>query len=339
MKIDAPLPADIAAAGDAARRLEDLGYDGVKVAETNHDPFLPLTMAAARTRRVELVTSVAVAFARNPMSMAQVAHDLNAWSGGRLVLGLGSQVRPHIERRFGMRWGRPARQMREFIEAMGAIFGCWYDGERLDFRGEYYTHTLMPATFTPRNTEAGRPAIVLSATRPLMTRVAAEVADGMMMHPFSTERYMREVTLPAIDAGLAASGRSRADFQLDYAPMVATGADDDAVARAREAVRERIAFYGRTVAYRPVLELHGWGELQDELIARRESGATDLAALVSDEVVDAIAITGDPRTVVDRMRSRLGGIVDRTGFGVGGLADAELAELLEALKSPTASPQ
>lgn len=185
MKVDAGLSADMGSIAAQVTRLEKLGYDGVRLAELNHDPFLPLTLAAEHSTRLELITSVAVAFARNPMSMATIAHDLNAFSSGRLVLGLGSQVRPHIERRFSMPWYKAARQMREFIEAMHAIFDCWYDGERLEFIGEYYEHTLMPSTFTPENLEAGRPRINLSATGPLMTRVAAEVADGMMSNRWS----------------------------------------------------------------------------------------------------------------------------------------------------------
>jgi len=157
------------------------------------------------------------------MSMATLAHDLNAFSQGRMILGLGSQVKPHIERRFSMPWYKAARQMREFIEAMNAIFDSWYDGERLEYIGEYYEHTLMPATFTPENLESGRPQINLSATGPLMTKVAAEVADGMIMHPFSSEKYIREVTLPAIEAGLTVSGRTLDEFQLDYAPIIFTG--------------------------------------------------------------------------------------------------------------------
>lgn len=333
MKVDAPLTSDMRSVGVEARRLEGLGYDGAKVAETNHDPFLPLTLAAAATERIELVTSVAVAFARSPMTLAQTAHDLNAYADGRLVLGLGSQVKPHIERRFAMPWGKPAARMREFISAMRAIFACWHDGERLDFRGEFYTHTLMPATFTPRNAKAGRPRIILSATGPLMTQVAAEVADGMMMHPFSTAAYMRQVTLPAIQKGLAAAGRRREDFVLDYAPMVATGTDEEAVLRAREAVRERIAFYARTVAYRPVLDLHGWGWLQDELIARRERGEKQpaLATAVPDEVLNAIAVVGEPDAVVAALRERLGGVIDRTGFHVPGLAEEETGRLVREL--------
>lgn len=332
MKIDAGIGSDLGRSGQEARRLEEIGYDGVKVAELNHDPFLPLTIAAEHTDKIELLTSVAVALSRNPMTMANLAHDLNAFSGGRFVLGLGSQVQPHIVKRFSMPWYKPARQMREFIEAMHAIFDCWYDGERLDFRGEYYQHTLMPATFTPTNTEFGRPRIFLSATGPLMTRVAAEVADGLIMHPFSTEKYIREVTLPAVEEGLANSARSRQDFEIDYAPMIVSGTNEDELNRAREAVRGRIAFYGSTPAYRRVLDMHGWGDLQGELnMMSKRRQSDEMAALVDDEIVNTFAVVGEPETVIDEMLERFGSIVDRTGFNVPSLADSKLADLLSRL--------
>lgn len=334
MKIDAPAGANLKTIAREAVRLEALGYDGLRLAELNHDPFMPLAIAAEHTERIELVTSVVVAFARNPMSMAIQAHDLNAYSEGRLVLGIGSQVKPHIERRFSMPWHKAARQMREFIQAMNAIFDCWYDGARLEFAGEYYRHNLMPGTFKPDNTDGERPKIVLSATGPLMTRVAAEVADGMIMHPFSSERYMREVTLPAIAEGLASSGRRLEDFELDYAPMLAIGRDDESLEIAISRIRDRIAFYGCTVAYRPVLELHGWGELQDELIPlNRAHRTTEMASLITDEMVETIAIVGKPDVVVETMRERLGGVVSRTGFAASAIDDEELAELIVRLRA------
>jgi probable F420-dependent oxidoreductase len=334
MKIDAPIIADMHKVGAAAQRLEAQGYDGLRLAELNHDPFLPLALAAEHTERIELVTSVAVAFARNPMSMAVLAHDLNAFANGRLVLGLGSQVKPHIERRFSMPWHKAAAQMREFIGAMNAIFDCWYDGKRLEFAGEYYRHDLMPATFTPDNTDAPRPRIILSATGPLMTKVAAEVADGMIMHPFSSEKYMREVTLPAIQTGLQKSGRSLQDYALDYAPMIATGTDDAQIAAATEVLRERIAFYGCTVAYKPVLDIHGWGDMQEELIKlNRAHRSADMAALIDDDMLQTIGIVGPPEHVIDAMKARFGGLVSRTGFHVGGIAPDHLSELLHRLRA------
>jgi probable F420-dependent oxidoreductase len=334
MKIDAPITSNMGKIGADAKQLEALGYDGVRLAELNHEPFMPLAIAAEHTERLELVTSVAVAFARSPMNLAQIAHDLNAYAEGRLVLGIGSQVKPHIEKRFSMPWHKAAAQMREFIGAMNAIFDCWYEGKRLEFVGEYYHHTLMPATFTPENTDAPRPRIALSATGPLMTKVAAELADGMIMHPFSSEKYMREVTLPAIEEGLSKSNRSLDEFQLDYAPMLATGESEQAITQAIETVRGRIAFYGCTVAYKPVLDIHGWGDMQDELIAlNRQHKQADMAALITDEMVDTIAIVGDPVSVVAQMKSRLGDVIHRTSFSGLSLSDETIQEMLTQLRA------
>jgi len=333
MKVDSILGANMKRIGPEAARLEALGYDGLRLAELNHDPFMPLALAAANTSRIELVTSVAVAFSRNPMSMAILAHDLNSFSGGRFVLGLGSQVKPHIERRFSMPWHKAARQMREFIEAMQAIFDCWYAGERLEYVGEYYQHTLMPDTFKPEKTDCPRPRIALSATGPLMTKVAARVADGMIMHPFTTEKYMREVTIPAVEEGLKERGLSFDDFELDYAPMIAPGTNDEEIEGAVEFIRGRIAFYGCTVAYRPVLEIHGWGDLQDELIALNRRHETEVMAnLITDEMVDTFAIVGGPEHVVEEMLKRFGGLIHRTGFAAQGLRDDELGHLLRKLR-------
>jgi len=334
MKVDVSINPDLRSIAQQMPRLEAMGYDGVRIAELNHDPFLALTLAAEHTRSMQLVTSVAVAFSRSPMTMAMLGHDLNAFSGGRLVLGLGSQVKPHIERRFSMPWHKAARQMREYIHAMHAIFDCWYDGRRLDFVGEYYQHTLMPSTFMPENLEFGRPRVHLSATGPLMTRVAAEVADGMIMHPFSTQKFIREVTLPAIMTGLEHSGRSLADFELDYAPIVATGHDEQSLQQSIASARHRIAFYGSTEAYRPVLEVHGWGELQTELNQlnkRRESEA--MAALINDEVLHAFAIIGSPEQVIETMTQRLTGLVDRTSLQLPSLSDDEQAAMITRLKA------
>ena len=334
MKVDASINGKLCGVVAETKRLEAMGYDGVRVAELNHDPFLALTLAAEHSQSVDLVTSVAVAFSRNPMTMAMLAHDLNAFSGGRLVLGLGSQVKPHIERRFSMPWYKAAQQMREFIEAMHAIYDCWYEGQRLDFVGEFYTHNLMPATFMPENLQAGRPRINLSATGPLMTRVAAEVADGMIMHPFSSEKYIREVTLPAIEEGLRRSGRTLDEFELDYAPIIATGVDEASIQRAIDGARDRIAFYGSTEAYRPVLEVHGWGDLQTELNQlNKRRQPVEMAALISDEILHTIAVVGTPTEVIDAMKLRLGGIIKRTGFQVPSMADDEQTELIARLKS------
>ena len=333
MKIDAGISGNLSSAADEARRLEQLGYDGLKVAELTHDPFLPLTIAAEHTKDIELVTSVAVAFARNPMNMCLLAHDLNAFSSGRLVLGLGTQVKPHIVNRFGMPWFKAPRQMREYLAAMEAIFDCWFEGEPLDFEGEYYRHTLMPKTFTPTNTSAGRPKILLSATGPLMTKVAAEASDGLIMHPFSTEQYIREVNLPAIEQGLAISGLPRKDYEIDYAPMIATGDSEEDINRGIEVIKDRLAFYGSTPGYRSVLELHGWGELQTELnFLMKQRRQDEMAGLISDEVLHAFAIIGGPEAVADEIVRRFSGLVDRTSFVAPGLSDDRTAEMLVRLR-------
>ena len=335
MKIDASAASNMSNIGSHARQLERLGYDGLRVAELNHEPFMPLALAASQTSTIELVTSVAVAFARNPMSLAIQAHDLNAFSRGRFLMGIGSQVKPHITRRFSMPWHKAARQMREFIEAMNAIFDCWYEGKTLDYVGEYYQHTLMPKTFTPQNIEFGRPKVLLSATGPLMTKVAAELADGMIMHPFSSEKYMSEVSMPAIQEGLRRSGRTLDEFIIDYAPMIATGTTEEELNTSIAVVRDRIAFYGCTVAYKPVLDIHGWGELQDELIVlNRQHKTKQMSDLITDDMVRTIAIVGEPLEVIESMRDRLAGIVGRTGFSVEGFPDHQISELLERLRRP-----
>ncbi len=270
--IDGTSGAHLADISEQIEAAEDVGYDGVWTAETSRDPFLPLVLAADRSSELTLGTAIAVAFARNPMTVAVTANDLQMFSGGRFILGLGTQIKPHIERRFSMPWSEPAKRMREFIQAMQAIWAAWETGDRLNFRGDFYTHTLMTPMFSPGSNPWGTPPVVLAAVGPKMTQVAAEVADGLLVHGFTTERYMREVTMPQISAGLSVSGRDRDQFSVIYPGFVATGADERAFDAACEGVRAQIAFYGSTPAYRGVLELHGWGDLQNELHRRRWPG-------------------------------------------------------------------
>jgi len=297
---------------DAARTLETQGYDGCVSVETAHDPFLPLLLAAEHTERLELMTSIAVAFARTPMLLANIGHDLNQYAKGRLILGLGSQIRPHITKRFSMPWSHPAPRMREFILAMRAIWANWHEGAPLRFEGEYYTHSLMTPMFTPTNTRYGAPRVMLAAVGPRMTEVAGEVADGMIVHAFSTRKYVDEVTLPAIERGLATAGRQRGDFQLTCPIFVVTGSDPKAWEASRSAVCRQIAFYGSTPAYRPVLELHGWGGLQGELNALSKQGQWDaMGALVTDEILEAFAVVGPPDEIAGLIRKRCGDAIDR----------------------------
>ena len=312
MKIDAPLFGSLSEVPDRVREAEAHGYDGVVTAEIGSDPFFPLLLAAEHSERVELMTSIAVAFARNPMLLANIGNDLQAYSQGRFILGLGSQIRPHVTKRFSMPWSHPAARMREFILAMRAIWACWYQGEKLDFRGEFYTHTLMTPMFTPTNNRFGPPRVFLAAVGPRMTEVAAEVADGMLVHGFTTPRYLREVTLPAVERGLAKSGRGREDFTLCYPAFVVTGKDEKQWAESRAAVARQVAFYGSTPAYRGVLELHGWGELQTELNALSKQGKwVEMGERIGDEILEEFAVVAEPERVAGRLRERFGGGIDR----------------------------
>jgi probable F420-dependent oxidoreductase len=319
--------------GDVATRaaaLEAEGYDGLVAAEVGHDPLLILAQAAVATTRVELATGILVAFGRSPMVTATLANDVQILSRGRLILGLGSQIKPHIEKRYSMPWSHPAARMREYIVALRAIWACWNEGEPLRFRGEFYRHTLMSPFFSPAPHAFGPPKVFLAAVGEMMTEVAGEVADGLLVHPFTTERYLREVTLPALERGLARSGRTRADVQVSLSGLVATG-DLDA---ARAAVRGQVAFYGSTPAYRPVLELHGWGELQEELGALTRAGRwEELAERVPDEVLEAIAVVAPPVAAGDEITRRFGDVVDRFSLYVPyHLAEADRAAVLTRLK-------
>lgn len=273
--------------GAIAKRAEDRGYDGFWLAETRHDPFLALSGAAAATGRIELGTAIAVAFARNPMTVATAANDLQLLSGGRFNLGLGSQVEAHITKRFSMPWSRPAARMREFVLAVRAIWRAWETSERLAFRGEFYRHTLMTPVFDPGPNPHGNPPIYLAGVGELMTEVAGEVADGFLCHNFTTGRYLREVTLPALDRGRGKAGKTLAGFEISRPVFVATTSEEIAD------VKRQIAFYGSTPAYRPVLALHGWGELHDELhrMSRRQQWA-QMSELITDEVLNEFAVVG-----------------------------------------------
>jgi len=302
---------DLGGIAERAVAAEALGYDGVFSAEVSHDPFFPLLLAAEHTQRVELATAITVAFARNPMTLANLAHDLNAFSKGRFVLGLGSQIRPHITKRLSMPWSRPAARMREFILAMRAIWETWYQGKPLDFRGEFYTHTLMTPMFTPGDVEYGPPRVMLAGVGPRMTEVAAEAADGLIAHAFTTRRYLEEVTLPAVERGLERAGRRRRDFEIACPVFVVSGADAPARVASRTAIRQQIAFYGSTPAYRPVLDLHGWGTLQEELNRLSKQGKwVEMGERIDDEMLDAFAIVAEPDQVGARLADRYGGLVD-----------------------------
>ena len=313
MKVDAGLGHQLEKVPASIRAIEAMGYDGVRTVETNHDPFFPLLLAAEHSEKVELITSIAVSFARSPMVLANLGHDLNAYSKGRLTIGLGSQIKPHITKRFSMPWGAPAQKMREQVLAMRAIWANWYDGEKLEFVGKHYTHTLMTPAFSPENTEYGAPKVVLAAVGPKMTEVAGEVADGMIVHPFSTVPYIQSVTLPAIDAGLAKAGKSREAFEISYSNMIVSGENEEAFEKSKKAVCERIAFYGSTPAYRGVLESIGVGDLQGELNTMSKQGRwQEMGTLITDEILGEFAVVGEPHEIVPEMKRRYAAFTDRT---------------------------
>ena len=315
MRVDGGADPNLKRTAAGAIGAEQAGYSGLWTAETNHDPFLPLTLAAEHTERIELGTAIAVAFSRNPMTLAQTAHDLQRFSEGRFILGLGSQIKPHITRRVSMEWSKPAARMREMIAAIRAIWACWDEGEKLDFRGDFYQHTLMTPFFDPGPNPHGPAKIFLAGVGQLMTEVAGELCDGFFCHAFTTEQYLREVTLPALERGAARVGRTLDDIEISGPAFVATGVDEASFTASKDGVRQQISFYGSTPAYRPVLEQHGWGDLQDDLNALSKRGEWEqMGALIDDDILDTFAVVAEPDQIADRLGARYGDVVDRISF-------------------------
>jgi probable F420-dependent oxidoreductase len=314
-----------------AAELAALGVDGVFTAEGAHEAFFPLALAASSG--LELMTNAAIALPRNPMHLAQAAWDLQELSGGRFRLGLASQIRAHIERRFGLTWSEPVERLRELVLATKAVFATWQDSQPMDFEGRFYRHTLMTPMFDPGPNPFGPPPVLLGALGPKMTRMTAEVADGLLVLPFSTARFLAEAMMPEVDAGLAAAGRSRSDLEMVCGVIVGVGSDEAELARADAGVRGLLGFYSSTPAYRPVLELEGWGERQPEFRARTRAGDwAALGSLVTDEMVGALAVTGDPATCARAIAARCGQVADRVAlFLPAAPSDQTLAELVAEL--------
>jgi probable F420-dependent oxidoreductase len=309
VKIDRVLDlSDISSSVAQAAEAEAAGYDGVFTAEGQHDPFYPLVLAATSTTKIDLGTAVAIAFARSPMTVANTGYDLQLLSKGRFTLGLGSQIRPHITRRFGMPWSQPAKRMREYVLALQAIWSCWQDGTPLDFRGEFYSHTLMTFMFSPPPNPYGNPKVWLAGVGDHMVEAAGEVADGLVCHPLISPLYLREAVRPALAVGHARRGSSTKPFEL--AGMVMLGLHDDdpaSLAAALIGVKRQIAFYGSTPAYRPVLDVHGWGAVQDDLNRLSKQGAwAEMGTLVTDEMAHAFAVIGRPDDVARELDERFG---------------------------------
>jgi probable F420-dependent oxidoreductase len=312
VKLDVRITDPLESVAISSRQYEAAGYAGAWVAETKHDPFLPVLLAAQATETIEVGTSIAVAFGRSPMTVAMTANDLQRAAQGRFVLGLGTQVRAHIERRYSMPWSAPAARMREYISALRAIWDAWNTGRRLDFHGSFYRHDLMPPFFTPDPNPYGPPKVLLAGVGPLLTEVAGAVADGFICHAFTTEKYLREVTLPTLSAARAGAGKDMAGFEICGPSFLVTGFNEEEWEHARAGTKSQIAFYASTPSYRRVLDLHGWGELQADLnaLARAERW-NDMQNLISDEVLDAFAIVARPDDIAQALQRRFGDLVTR----------------------------
>lgn len=338
MKIDTAIYG-LTDAAERARQLEAAGVDGVFTFEGPHDVFVPLALAAAATD-LHAMTNVAIAFPRNPIHLAHAARDLQTLSGGRFVLGLGTQIRPQIERRFGVDFDEPVARMREQIEAIRAIFACWQDGTRLDFEGRFFRHTLMTPMFSPGPSPWGPPPIAVGALGPRMTEMVAATADGLLVMPFTSRRFFEDHTLTHVQRGLAGAGRDRADLSLVAELIVCTGRTDEEQAAADEGTRALLGFYGSTPSYRPVLDVEGYGDLQPELRQLTREGRWDeMAALIDDHLLATIAVRGTPTEVADQLVARYRDHADRVALYLPyGVTDAVLREVVEAIRTRLATP-
>lgn len=320
MKLDLQLDGRPDEAAQRARALIDAGVDGLFTFEGPHDVFGPLISTATAAGLgylppTDLMTNVAIAIPRSPMHLAHQAYDLQLLSGGRFRLGLGSQIKPHIENRYGATWSKPAARMREIVLAVKTILNSWQDGTRLDFRGEYTKHTLMPPTFVPGPNPYGVPPVLLGALGPLMTRTAAEVADGLLVMPFHSHQHFRERTLPAVAEGLELAGRdplSEKHFDLYPQAILAMGTTPDEIEAASMGVRGLLAFYGSTPAYKSVLDIEGWGDLQPELNALSKTGdIMTMIDLIDDDMLRTLAVVGTPEECADEIKTRFGDVAER----------------------------
>jgi probable F420-dependent oxidoreductase len=334
VNVDAMVTCELSEAADKARQAEQRGFDRMLYAEVAHDPFLPLTHAAAATRHISLGTGIAVAFARSPMTVAVTSMDLQRQSGGRFVLGLGSQIKPHITRRFSMPWSQPAARMAEYVSALRAIWASWQQGTPLSFEGDFYTHNLMTPMFSHGPSEVPDPQIYLAGVGPEMTKVAGRVADGYLAHGFTTPSYLRSVTIPYLQAGLEQAGRTRSQLEISIPLFTAMGRDQQDLDVQTARIRSSIAFYASTPAYRPVLEHHGWADVGIELTRLSKLNEwSAMSALIDDDMVEAFAIVGPPESFVAAVERKFGGLVDRVQLGSPeALSAAEVSSLVNDLR-------
>ncbi|MEM8530886.1 MAG: TIGR03617 family F420-dependent LLM class oxidoreductase [Chloroflexota bacterium] len=319
MKFDAILAVDAQHLSDLphiAQSAEAIGFAGLWTPETQHNGFLPLILASEHTARIELGTAVAIAFARSPMVTAQMAWDLQALSQGRFVLGLGTQVRSHIERRFGMPWGgQPVARLREYIEAVRAIWHAWQTRERLNFRGQFYNHTLMTPFFDPGPIEHPHIPIYIAGVNEGLARLAGEACDGFHVHPFHSVKYVNEVIKPQVADGAQRTGRTLSDVVLVSSVFIVTGPDQATMTKMREAAREQIAFYASTPTYRVVLACHGWesvGEQLSKLASMKRWN--EMGALITDDMLDVLTVQAPLDQIGMALRTRYEGVLDRIAY-------------------------
>jgi probable F420-dependent oxidoreductase len=317
MQVDTSIPLDDwRAIPEAARRAEALGFGGVMAPEIQNDPFIPLAFAATATERIRLGTAVAIAFPRSPMMVANLGYDLARNSKGRFVLGLGTQVKGHNERRFSVRWESPGPRLKEYVEALRAIWRSWEKKEPLRYEGKFYQFTLMTPEFAPPPTGLPPVPVTIAAVQPYMLRLSGEVCDGVRLHGFCTKRYLKEVALPAIEEGLTRGGRKRETFEIWGGGFIATGKDADEVRRSAEETRYRIAFYGSTRTYSGVLSLHGWDEQAAKLHELSKRGQwSDMSKVVTDEILETFTVVAPYDRLVPALAERFGGLSDRIALG------------------------
>jgi probable F420-dependent oxidoreductase len=332
MKVGTSAPAGLLAGiSKASRKAEELGYDYFTSSETQHNPFLPLALAAEHTERVQLKTSIALAFARSPMDVAYIAWDLQALSKGRFELGLGSQVRGHILRRYNMSWSSPAARMREYVIALRTIWDCWQNGSKLDFKGDFYTFNLMPPFFNPGPIEYPNIKINIAAVNSRMMQVAGEVCDGVLIHSFNTPKHTREVVLPNLREGAEKAGRSIEDMDISGGGFVITGANEEEIERNRLTTKNRIAFYASTRSYATVMNTHGWNDTAQKLYRMSVDGKwSEMGAQITDDMLDEFAVTGDYDNIVDKIKERYGSFATSVSFSIP-VNNAEDEERLKTL--------
>jgi probable F420-dependent oxidoreductase len=328
---------DPSRSGELFARLERIGYDAGFSFEAKHDPFLPLAVASQTTSRLELGTAVAIAFARNPMVLANVGYDLQEMSAGRFVLGLGSQIRPHIQNRFSETWSQPAARMRELVLAVRAIWDCWEGRSELRFEGEFYRHALMTPAFDPGPNPYGPPPVFIGGFGPRMIEVAGEIADGLIVHPFNSRRSLEQLVLPALARGRAQAGRPDAAVAIVWVTMVVTWSTDEQHDIAIRSVKDQLAFYGSTPAYASVLDAHGYGDLHHDLNRLSKAGRwADMAALIPDDFVEVVAVVGPRHEIAGQIAARANGITDRVSLVNNRNPDPDLfADIVDDLRALT----